>query len=315
MSVGGLHGKSFIYTGLLLDSCRTCRKSSRSSHSTIRATGVRGQHSRHERCKHVPTRRHTNIDELNFKAAGPSGSSQTPIFELGRVEFPGGIPAPIISIAVCSDILAVAFANNQFYMLDLQKPEYIMKFELPKKTSELTIRKLFLDPTGKHLLLNSTQGETWYLHRSWKKPKPLKRFNSYKLVLESVAWNRTSPHTTVTGPFLLGTSTGSIYETFLDAGDDFFKSQEKFLRRLYTLMEGSPVVGLGFELFPPSDAKKCLVIATTPSRIYQFSGLHESKGGDSSEGFQATFSKYKESEPCTRSNCVAIEERLTLSFQ
>lgn len=173
-----------------------------------------------------------------------------------------------------------------------------MKYEIPKKPFELTIRKLFLDPTGKHLLLNFTQGETWYLHRSWKKPKPLKKFNSEKLIIESVAWNRItllSSNSAITGPFLLGTNTGAIYETFLDAGDDFFKSQERFLRLRFSTEEGTPIVGLGFEFFPPADIRKCLVIAVTPSRILQFSGLL-TRSGEISD-FSSIFSKYKDNEP------------------
>jgi vacuolar protein sorting-associated protein 18 len=184
-------------------------------------------------------------------------------------------------------------------MLDLQKPEHIMKFDIPRKPFEMTVRKIFLDSTGKHLLLNFAQGETWYLHRNWKKPKLLKRLSSSKLIIESVAWNRIaflSSNSAVTGPFLIGTSTGAIYETNLDAGDDFFKSQEKFLKLLFANREGDPVVGLGFELFPPSDIKKCLIVAVTPSRVYQFSGL-QSRSGDASESFQSIFAKYKDNEP------------------
>lgn len=200
----------------------------------------------------------------------------------------------------CAQTSSPQFSRTtSFFVLDLQKPEQILKVEIPKKPSELTIRKLFLDPTGKHILLNFAQGETWYFHRNWKKPKLLKRFTSAKLIIESIAWNRVailSSNSAVTGPFLLGTNTGVIYETFLDAGDDFFKSQDKFLRPLYTMREGVPIVGLGFESFPPADTKKCLVVASTSNRIYQFSSLL-TKSGDSSETFQSTFAKYKDNEP------------------
>src|ERR1700753_4139477 len=228
-------------------------------------------------------------------------NSTAPIFELGRVEFPEGIPSPIVSTAICSNILAIAFANNQFYMLDLQKPEYIMKFEVPRKPVEATMRKIFLDPSGRHLLLNFAQGETWYIHRSWKKAKPLKRFNHSKLVIDAIAWNRAvslSPNLSVTGQFLIGTSTGSIYEAYLDAEDDFFKSQERFFQPVFSLPEMLPIVGLGFEFFPPSDVKKCMVVAATSSRIYQFSGLYDMKSADGMESFGPIFARYKENDVC-----------------
>jgi len=34
---------------------------------------------------------------------------------------------------------------------------------------------LFLDPTGKHLVIGLENGENLYLNQKWKKPKPLSK--------------------------------------------------------------------------------------------------------------------------------------------
>ena len=186
-------------------------------------------------------------------------------------------------------------------MLDLKNPVDVVKVEISKKTVEFKINKIFLDPSGRHLLINSVQGETLYLYRGWKKPKPLKRFTSSKLVIDSVAWNRHTlfnpKHSMLTGSFLVGTRGGAIYEACLDAEDDFFKSQEKLLKLVFNLPDRQPATGIMFENFPPSDGRKCLVILTTPSRIYQFTGVSDRQSADGSEAFTSLFSKYRDLAP------------------
>ncbi len=225
---------------------------------------------------------------------------EVPIFQLGAVVFEDDIPDRIVSVAVSSDVLVVAFANNQFFVLELSQTRRIVKYEIPRKRTEFTLNKLFLDPTGRHLLLNSLQGETFYLFRGWNKPpKLLKKFSSYKLVIQSIAWCRyyllsASPSLS-TGEFLIGTQAGVVLEACLDAEDDFFKSQERFLKKVYSLPEAQAVTGLYFEYFPPSDPRKCLVLLASPSRLYQFVGLLERRSGD--DVFSPIFTKYKDHAP------------------
>jgi vacuolar protein sorting-associated protein 18 len=196
--------------------------------------------------------------------------------------------------------LVVAFANNQFFILALSQTRNIDKYELPRKRSEFSMNKMFLDPTGRHLILNSLQGETFYLFRgSSKPPKLLKKFSSYKLVIQSIAWSRHHLFSNLsapsTGEFLIGTQSGAILEACLDAEEDFFKSQERFLRKVFTLPDGQAVTGIFFEYFPPSDLRKCWLIITTASRLYQLTGLPERRSGD--EIFGPIFAKYKDRAP------------------
>lgn len=228
-------------------------------------------------------------------SAGAASSAPT-LFDLGRVQY--DMPAPLIALVVSSDIVAMGLASNMILMLELKEAEQITRIQIPKKPQELTIYKLFLDPSGRHLLVSTLQGEVWYIFKGWKKAKRLKGFN---MIIESVAWNRqglmSSLNSTSTKEILIGSRDGIIYEAWLESEGDFFKGSERFLQEVYTIPERPPVTGVKFEYFPPSDAKKCLVIATTPSRIYQFTGTPNRRTDEVGRVFQPIFAKYRESVP------------------
>ncbi|THG99900.1 hypothetical protein EW026_g2533 [Hermanssonia centrifuga] len=148
-----------------------------------------------------------------------------PIFELGQVQYT--LPARLISMAVCSDVLVMGLSNNLLVLLELSRDDQIFQIPITRKTTDFTIHKVFLDPSGRHILVTSTQGENWYLYRGWKKARQLKGF---KMIIESVAWNKSallgSSNQTSTREILIGGRNGTIYEAVLDAQEDFFKSQE-----------------------------------------------------------------------------------------
>lgn len=58
--------------------------------------------------------------------------------------------------------------------------------ELPFKEDK--IHKVFIDPTGNHVIITTVAGDCYYLHSSKSKVVNLKRFSDYHI--ESVAWNR-----------------------------------------------------------------------------------------------------------------------------
>ncbi|KZT41330.1 hypothetical protein SISSUDRAFT_1042912 [Sistotremastrum suecicum HHB10207 ss-3] len=247
----------------------------------------------------VDTRPDANAELLTPLERGFSAgatSSAPALFDLGRVQY--DMPAPLRSLVVSSDIVAMGLASNMILMLELKEAEQITRIQIPKKPQETTIYKLFLDPSGRHLLVSTLQGEVWYIFKGWKKAKRLKGFN---MIIESVAWNRqglmSSLSSTSTKEFLIGARDGIIYEACVDAEDDFFRGQERFLQDVYTIPERPPITGIKFEYFPPSDAKKCLIIATTPSRIYQFTGTPNRRSDEVGRVFHAIFSKYRESVP------------------
>lgn len=96
------------------------------------------------------------------------------------------------------------------------------------------------------------------------------------MVIESIAWNKaallSSTRPTSTREILIGARNGDIYEAMLDAEEDFFRSQERYMQRLFTVPERQPVTGLKYDFYQTPEGTKTLVVASTPSRFYQFAG-------------------------------------------
>jgi hypothetical protein len=100
---------------------------------------------------------------------------------------------------------------------------------LAKYTATCRLTNLFVDPTGNHLLLTfapkSLEGgpELLYLSRKSNKLKSTTKFRGHEFT--EVAWNHLNDSESTTGPILLGTSKGLIFETeIVLEGDKFFTS-------------------------------------------------------------------------------------------
>lgn len=220
-----------------------------------------------------------------------------PLFSLERVQYT--LPAPLVALVVSSNTLVMGLSDNRLIMLELTREQYLSIIHIPRKPTEMTIYKMFFDPSGRHLLVTSTQGETWYIYTPSKKPKHLK---SWKMIIESVAWNRSAllassqGTSTSSREILIGAKSGTIYEALLDGAEDLFKSTDRYLQAVFSMPEKQPITGLRFDMFPPLDPKKALVVATTPTRIYQFVGAPERKS-DEGRVFTSLFASYRDATP------------------
>ncbi|KAI8871565.1 hypothetical protein GQ42DRAFT_120639 [Ramicandelaber brevisporus] len=213
-------------------------------------------------------------------AAGvPAGSSSAvddvPIFSIDRVQFT--LPARIVAAEVANRVLVLVLESNLIMRIDLQTAHSVDEIMLPRRPSEnlITPRRIFLDPSARHLLIVTTQLETYYLHSSWSKPKALAKFKG--LDITSVAWNK-AVSSISTRAILLGTSDGGIYETEIEPSDEYFKRDDKYLVKLFAATSSdhssrsaNSITGIYFESFP-ANPRSYFIIATTQSRIYQFVG-------------------------------------------
>ncbi|KAG5718797.1 Vacuolar protein sorting-associated protein 18 like protein [Termitomyces sp. T112] len=254
------------------------------------------QYEGFEPSAYEPGNPHTGLEEGYSVGNLDSGTLDAPIFDIGRVQY--DFPAPLIACVVSSDTLAMGFSSNLLVLIELSHADQVIKIRIPRKPTEMTLYKMFMDPSGRHIVITSIQGENWYLYRSWKEPRRLKGF---KMVIESIAWNRpallSASHSTSTREILIGGRNGTIYEAVLDAEEDFFKSLERYLQAVFSLPERHPITGIKFDFFPPTDPKKVLVIVTTASRIYQFVGAPDRKSDDGGRVFSGLFSMYRETVP------------------
>jgi len=210
----------------------------------------------------------------------------TPVFSLRPVEFsPGG---KIKHMVVCSEILVMALANNSITRLDLQNPHIIDEIPISKGSDD-QIHKLFLDPSGNHLIISMSNEDNYYIFLKWQKPKMLSKMRG--ILIESVAWNKNGDATS-TKEILIGSSKGKIYEAQIDSNEKVFierlvsnSAKDQNFKHLYTLGDHpSPITGLRFEAFP-TESSKYFVMAATPTRIYQFIG---------GPNFETLFQRYEQ---------------------
>nr|CAD7410985.1 unnamed protein product [Timema cristinae] len=201
---------------------------------------------------------------------------ETPIFSKQKVNF--SPTERITHLAVSSDLLILTMANSMLLRIDLKQPDNREEIDLSKFTTHLKILELFLDPLGQHLIISLTPKnpdnppEILYLPRKSNKPKQPGKFKGYEVT--AVGWNYRNDYETTTGPILLGTSKGLIFETeILPEGDRIFQSGlEQYWKQVFDIGKGdnTPITGIEFHRVPGSE--KYFVLVTTPDRVYQFIG-------------------------------------------
>lgn len=198
---------------------------------------------------------------------------ETPIFSKTRVDF---TPShPLTHLVVAAGNVVMAQANRSLVRVERQADGATTQTEVDLTglvAGAAKVSGLFLDPSGQHLLVavKAEEPELLYLHRRWTRPRSAARFRG--CLVTSVAWAQgwSGPGT---GPLLCGTSLGLIIETELSADERFFSSSvEQQYRQLFDLGKGqhTPVTGLQYHCVP--NTSRYLVLATTPTRLYQFQG-------------------------------------------
>ncbi|XP_063229884.1 vacuolar protein sorting-associated protein 18 homolog isoform X2 [Bacillus rossius redtenbacheri] len=200
-----------------------------------------------------------------------------PIFSKQKVNF---TPTDRVThLRACSDLLVLTMANNLLLRIDLRNPDKPEEIDLSKHaTTSLRLSSVFLDPLGQHSLLSfaaktpDAAPDLVYLARRSSKLKQLHKFKGHEVT--AVGWNYRNESDSTTGPILLGTSKGLIFETeIVPEGDRIFQSGlEQYLKQVFDIGKGSvtQITGLEFHRVPGSD--KYFVLVTTPSRLYQFIG-------------------------------------------
>lgn len=197
-------------------------------------------------------------------------SEDEPIFQLDKVPYK---PADKLrQLVACNGVIAMALANGTIVRLEVAKPrESTLNLQLGRKADEVP-HKIFLDPTGTHLIVSMLpKGENYYLHHTWRKQKRLATLSN--ILIESIAWDKKNTESKSTGTILLGSANGVIYECKIDAKEKLFSECKAELSEVHTLEEQA-ITGLEYERFPPAPPAppKFFVMATTPTRIYQFVG-------------------------------------------
>ncbi|XP_060604108.1 vacuolar protein sorting-associated protein 18 homolog isoform X2 [Ruditapes philippinarum] len=198
----------------------------------------------------------------------------TPIFTKKKINFKP--EEPITHLAVCNNFLVMAMSHGVIMRLDLEHADEQERVEIFKKGEE-KVHKIFLDPTGRHLIISLDSTENLYISRNSKKPKPIVKLKGYHI--DSVGWNWQNANENTTGAILLGTSKGNIFETELSANDDsrFWQGNlDQYLKQLFNLKgaHGEPITGIEFDRMPSDSMTEYqyFILVTTPGKLYQFLG-------------------------------------------
>jgi hypothetical protein len=122
----------------------------------------------------------------------PGLGEQPPMFALDQVQF--RLPAQLVTMAVSNNIMLLALEVNRLLRINLQETYDIegepsltktkqalyssvnifpLEIELPRRSSDDRLYKLHFDPTGRHAILTTCNGENYYIFARWKKAKLL----------------------------------------------------------------------------------------------------------------------------------------------
>ncbi|KAK3930225.1 Vacuolar protein sorting-associated protein 18-like protein [Frankliniella fusca] len=204
---------------------------------------------------------------------------ESPMFGRNRVNF--APPDSITHLVVSNNLLILAMANQHLLRIDLRQPEKPEEIDISKNFSnQLKLSGLYLDPSGEHLILvtvSRQQGEIqpycqlFYLNRRSTKLKQTVKFRGSEVT--SVAWSFDMASEASTGPVLLGTSKGAIFETEIKTDGDriFGNSVEQYCKQVFDIGKQAnnvPITGLEFHRIPSTDTY--FIIVTTLVRIYEF---------------------------------------------
>lgn len=189
-----------------------------------------------------------------------------------------------IQRVVCGNgVVAIATSSNtvlRWKMVDslYREPEEI---EFGVKAED-SIDNIIMDPSGHHIIVSMRNGDVFHLHSRSTKAKKLSKVNG---TIECAAFDVTHSSELNTRSFLIGTSTGAIYELALDN-----TGKEKVFQLVHQLEPAVPITSLYFEQISgavdssgPSgasfaatsatDARFLVLFATTsPTRLYHFVG-------------------------------------------
>ncbi|KAJ2403201.1 tethering complex subunit [Coemansia sp. RSA 2559] len=214
-------------------------------------------------------------------------AENAPIFSLDTVQFQ--VPNKIISLTVSNDVLILVIEGAKILRIRLQEAHNILEANIPVNPVSLRACNVFLDPSGRHLLISTPQGESFYYHEGWDSAKPLSRLKNMEIT--AVAWNGMAWTTanSSTRTILFGTHDGKIYETELrPAGDAKAKRSDIPARCVAELPMREKITGIAMEVFP-ARRKQHLVLIATGTRLYQVIGAADLESRSRDKSTHAVF--------------------------
>nr|XP_018899049.1 PREDICTED: vacuolar protein sorting-associated protein 18 homolog isoform X1 [Bemisia tabaci] len=208
---------------------------------------------------------------------------EKPMFTKQKVNF---LPTKRIThMAVCNELVVIVMANTTLLYKSLKDPDNPKEKDLTKDIMQARLGRIFLDVSGNHLLLSllprlpNGEHELLYFNLISSENKSPSRLQLKNTEVTAIAWcHKSRPNQLVnSGPILLGSSLGVIYEADLNASSDTFRNaylaQSNFDRReLFDIGKGTTTVITSIEYHQLPSSDTYFVFVSTYSKFYQFVG-------------------------------------------
>ncbi|XP_058443568.1 vacuolar protein sorting-associated protein 18 homolog [Malaya genurostris] len=222
---------------------------------------------------------------------------EVPIFAKQKMNL--NLPAGILFLSVQNDWVIILMTNLTILRMNIKQPDKFTEVPIDKYVGGLKPVSLFLDPLGAHLLITfapKSPGftpEVLYLQRNSFKPKFVSKLKDQEIT--AVGFNYSNNSELTTGPILLGTNKGVIWEADIgiDGGDKLIQQNLRQVFDVSTGGESRPITGIEFHMRQDQRNLHCIILVLTLDIIYTF---HETiRQADSKMAFghlQKVFNSY-----------------------
>lgn len=150
----------------------------------------------------------------------------------------------IVDVAVANNTLYIAVGAVSVIRIDLAEPTKVTEIQIPRRIDDTgTIRAIFADTSGAHLILVTSTHEHYFLNRDADSFRHLAKLKGVSTT--AIGWNPTSS-TRAPGVILLGTENGLIYEAEVEpqASESYFKRDVRYLKQIWASTAGGAVGGI-----------------------------------------------------------------------
>ncbi len=177
-----------------------------------------------------------------------SVEQSSPLFSLKKLDWERSVnkankkykSRAILRVASSNNVIVIATNGCSVLRWNLadgsKEPEEI---EISAKQDD-SIEHIFIDPTGNHVIISLKSMDNYYLHSRSQRPKKISKLQG---LIECIAFDRQHATENSTKTFLVGTSTGTIYEMSLDSA-----GKERVCAAVYTLEQAIPITSIYFEI-------------------------------------------------------------------
>ncbi|XP_055602186.1 vacuolar protein sorting-associated protein 18 homolog [Uranotaenia lowii] len=199
---------------------------------------------------------------------------EVPIFAKQKMNL--NLPAGILYLSVQNDWVIILMTNLTVLRMNIKQPDKFTEVPLDKHVGGLKPNNLFLDPLGAHLFVTfapKSPGftpEVLYLQRNSFKPRFISKLKDQDIT--ALGFNYSNTSESMTGPILLGTSKGTIWEAEIgiEGGDKLVQQVVRQVFDVSSAGESRPITGIEFHMRQEQRNLHCIILVLTLDRIYTF---------------------------------------------